>query len=69
LVFPQLAFEKLKHFLFRSFFLYFYYSTNFSFVKRFLKKILKNFKIFFAETLRAFILKGLRYKKIFRKIA
>ena len=42
-------FERLKHFLFRSFFLYFYYSTNFSFVKCFLKIFSKKLKKFFER--------------------
>ena len=50
-VYPQLfLFESLKHFLFRSFFLYFYYSTNFSFVKCFLKIFSKKLKKFFKRS-------------------
>jgi len=39
-------FERFEHFLFVSFFLYLYYSTNFLFVKGFLKNFFNFFKFF-----------------------
>ncbi len=41
--------ESTEQFVLRSFFLYLYYSTYFLFVKGFLKKSWKNFKIFFGR--------------------
>ena len=47
---PHIFYESLKHFLFRFFFLYLYYSTKKRFVKCFLKNFLENFKNFFRRS-------------------
>ena len=50
--FSPFCFVRFKHFLFVSFSLYLYYTTNFAFVKRFLKNFLNFLKKFFGGLFR-----------------